>query len=198
MRNRQHEQYGLLATELRLAACPLAHVDGHLVDSQVRAVEAKQRLHLGRAARVGLGEDRQRGGVDRVHPARGVEERSPEHEPDRSAKHGGAQTARARRGVAVGGEVLVACESRADRDVADAGANPVEQPAKLGRRVLAVGVDAPAELVSVGERVLVAGCDAGLEPAVLAEGKHLGAVLSGDLRGGVGRAVIDDEHVDVG
>ena len=48
------------------------------------------------------------------------------------------------------------------------------------------------------EGVAVAGRDPRPEPAVLAEREHLGPVLAGDVGGAVGRAVVDDEDVDVG
>ena len=63
--------------------------------------------------------------------------------------------------------------------------------------MLAVGVDAAAERVPVFERPGVARGDAGLEAAVLPEGQHLGTVLARDNGGPVGRAVVDDEDVDV-
>src|SRR5438132_2221785 len=62
--------------------------------------------------------------------------------------------------------------------------------------MLTVRVDAPAERVPVILRPCVAGCDPGPEAAVLSERDRLGAVLSGDLDRPVGRAVVDDEHVD--
>ena len=64
--------------------------------------------------------------------------------------------------------------------------------------MLSVGVDAAAERVLALERPVVAGGDPGLQAAIHAERQHLGAVGAGDCGGGVGRAVVDDEHVDVG
>ena len=52
--------------------------DGNLDDRQSLPREAQERLHLGRAARVGLGEDRQRLRVDGVEAARRVVERPAE------------------------------------------------------------------------------------------------------------------------
>ena len=85
--------------------------------------------------------------------------------------------------------------SRSDGDVAGVGANALEQAPELVGRMLSVRVDASAVLVLVLDRVAVAARDRRGQSAVGAEGEHLGAVLHGDARSPVRRAVVDDEHV---
>ena len=63
--------------------------------------------------------------------------------------------------------------------------------------MLAVGIDAAAVVVSLLGRVPPARGDPRLQAAVLAEGEDMGACLACDLRGEVGRPVVDDEHFRV-
>ena len=89
-------------------------------------------------------------------------------------------------------------EARADRHVALVGLNEVEQTAKLRHGMLPVGVHAAREVVVVLVGVAVPGGDALPQAAVLAERQHLGATVASNGGGAVGRAVVDDEHVDSG
>ena len=61
--------------------------------------------------------------------------------------------------------------------------------------MLAVRIDASAVFVSVLDRVAVAARDRRGQSAVGAEREHVGAVLRGDARSPVRRAVVHDEHV---
>ena len=140
---------------------------------------------------------RQRLRRDRVETARRIVERPSERDAHRPAQKARSELADAFGLVAVRRVALAADEPRADGDVGLARADELQQPAQLDDGMLAVGVDAAAEGVVVLERPGIAGGDAGLEAAVLAEREHLGAVLAGDARGPVGRAVVDDEDVDV-
>ena len=64
--------------------------------------------------------------------------------------------------------------------------------------MLAVGVEPPAVVVVALERLPVALRDPRSQAAVLREGHDVRAVVARDLRGRVGRAVVDHEHVGVG
>ena len=87
-------------------------------------------------------------------------------------------------------------EPGTDRHVARPGANEFEQPAQLASGMLPVGIDAAAVLVPMTFRVRVTGRDHGAQTAVLVEPRHTSSMSSCDGRRSVGRAVIDDEHVD--
>jgi hypothetical protein len=63
--------------------------------------------------------------------------------------------------------------------------------------MLPVRVDTTGERVLLVVRVLVSGCDSHPQPAVHSEREHVGTVRAGDVGGGVRRAVVDHEHVDV-
>ena len=96
------------------------------------------------------------------------------------------------------GVLVVGDEARADRDVARVRVHALEQTPQLVRRVLPVRVDAAAVRVVVVACPCVAGGDRSLQAAVLAERDHFGAAGAGHVRRPVGRAVVHDEHVDVG
>ena len=81
-------------------------------------MQPKQRLHLGRAARVRLGEHRQRLRRGGVEAARRVAEGAAEREPHRAAQQPGAELPDPVRLVAVRRVAGAADEARADRDVA--------------------------------------------------------------------------------
>ena len=108
------------------------------------------------------------------------------------------EAAARRRQVAVGVVPLARREARADGDVADVRADELEQPRELVRGMLAVGVDPAAERVAALVRLAVARGDPGAQAAVLAERDDDRAGLARDRGGGVGRAVVDHEHVGVG
>ena len=152
----------------------------------------------GSAARVRLGEERERHRVRGVHAAGGVAEPAAEADAHRAAQQSDAEAARRRGLVAVGGVAVARDEARADGDVALPLPHELEEAAQLRGRVLAVGVDAAAVRIAALGRGAVAGGDAGPQAAVLAEGEDVGAVGSRDGDRSVGRAVVDDEEIRFG
>ncbi len=124
-----HELHRLAAAELRLAARARRHVHRHLLETQPGVDDADQRLDLGRAARVRLGEERQRLRVHGVEAARRVAERPAQHDAHRAAQQAGAETPRRARPVAVRRVAVPGHEAGADRDVALVRARPARAAA---------------------------------------------------------------------
>ena len=160
-RDGQHEHDRLLPLELRLAACPLAHVHGHLVDTETCVAQAQDRSgpsarHSSTAARASAvpsrspricrSSDRETGGGAR--PPASCAAAPSRTGARRSRRTGGARTPRR-------------SQTATDRDVADPGADAVEQPSQLARGMLPVGVDAAAGGVFAFERIAVARRDPG-------------------------------------
>src|SRR4029079_4469327 len=135
--------------------------------------DADQRLHFGRAAGEGLGEQRQRFRVDGVEAARGVAARAAEHELHRATEDRSAEAPRSAGLVPVRGVTVARDEPRPDGDVVLATAHEFEQTRKLLRWMLAVGADAPAIGVVVVEGPAVAGGDSVAQALIRSEGVDL-------------------------
>ena len=87
-------------------------------------------------------------------------------------------------------------ETAADHEVR-AGVEAGHQLPHLGGVVLAVGVELDRAVVVVADGVAEAGLQRTADAEVERQRQHRGAGLGGDVRGGVARAVVDDEHVEV-
>src|SRR5919109_3197808 len=197
-RDRQDEADRLPPGDPRLSARALAHVDGHLLDGEARVDEPQEALHLRRAGRIRLCEDRERGRGRGEHAARGISERTAELEPERTPEQAGAEPPCGARLVAIRRVALAGDEARPDRDVAFARADAIQQATELLRRMLSIRVDSPAEGVVLPRRILVAGGDDGRQAAVLGEAEHIRAPLPRELGGSILRAVVDNEDVRFG
>ena len=92
----------------------------------------------------------------------------------------------------------LAREARADRDVRVAGDHRLEQGAELARVVLAVAVDLDGDVEVMLGRILDARLNGGADAEVVRQAEHGCAGRAGELGGAVGRAVVDDDDLEVG
>ena len=89
-------------------------------------------------------------------------------------------------------------EARADREVGLVGDDGRDDGPELGRVVLAVAVEPDRELVAAFPGVAEAGLDGAADPEVEGQLDDVRAGGGGDLGGAVGRAVGDDDDLEVG
>jgi len=92
--------------------------------------------------------------------------------------------------------VAPAEEARAEHVVGAAARHRLEHACEVRRVVLAVTVDVDGRGVSLVARALEPGAKSGAQAAAHRMRDHRGAELPGDVRSGVARAVVDQNHVD--
>ena len=138
----------------------LAHVDRDLEQAQLRVGDADERLHLGRLAHVGVGEQAQRlwltAYIPLVPSVIGCPSRS-----RMSSRSSDVPKTRSGAGRYRSPSWPESGRKRDPTATSHGVAHQREHPRQLGRGVLAVGVEPPAELVAALERLAVALGDPG-------------------------------------
>ncbi len=170
----------------------MAHRDGNLDQAETVAEDQDGRLDLRVVVRVVGGEKGDRAAVQRTKAGGRVGHAPTDDQGDRASEERDPDTARERGAV----PALVA-ETSPDDDVRAAGNDRLEDLRKLVRDVLPVAVDLDRDVEALVARVLKARLDGAADAEVVRKADDARAGGDGLACRPVGRAVVDDDDLEV-